>query len=99
MHEEKSESSSFEGMQINVVKKEENLPRLKHFLSIKCKLSGQRRLVHFGIWKDILFLVSLMPQVVCYGVKTVFLGHIRVIQSSLREWGGTGTTENWNREL
>lgn len=59
MHEEKSESSSFEGMQINVVKKEENLPRLKHFLSIKCKLSGQRRLVHFGIWKDMLFLVSL----------------------------------------
>lgn len=43
-------------------------------------LSGQSRLAYFGIWKEMHFMVSLMLQLVCYGVSIMLLGHVRVTQ-------------------
>lgn len=41
-------------------------------------LSGLSRLAYFSISKQMHFMVSLMPQLVCYRVSIVLLGHVRV---------------------
>ena len=47
--------------------------------------SGQSRLAYCGIWEVTHFMVSLMPQLVCYRVSIMLLGHVRVTQCRQHE--------------